>query len=121
MVKISQKIATESIDGIIEPIGFKVVTHDMKSLGLRSNLRLIEYPFGEWLFLPQCMIKEGKSEFGGIWLSRTMSKAYEIKDYMKEEYSEDARIFKAVIDEVLYVSSCRIKTNGIKLYEEIVR
>ena len=93
----------------------------MRSLGLRRNPNIVNYQVGEWLFLPPSLVREGKSDFGGIWLARTKSKAYELQDYMKKMYSEDARVFKAVIDEVLYANSYRIKTNGVRLYEEILR
>jgi hypothetical protein len=115
------KIAEDTLDGIVRKIGFKVVTHDMKSLGLRGNPKILEYSVGEWLFLPREDVVPGKSDYGGIWLARTIGNARKLQTYMKDNYSEDARIFKAVINEVLYSNDFRIKTNGVMFYEEVLR
>jgi hypothetical protein len=38
---------------------------------------------------------------------------------MKIKHNIDSRLFKATLDEILYVNDYRIKTNGIKLIEEM--
>jgi len=113
------KIAEETIDGIVRKIGFKVITPDMKSLGLRGNPNILEYSLGDWIFVPEEQVVPGKSNFGGIWLARTAGNARKLQKYIKEEHGVDARVFKAAIDRILYLNDYRIKTNGVMLYEEV--
>ena len=47
------KIAEETLDGIVRKVGFKVITPDMKSLGLRGNPNILEYSLGDWIFVPE--------------------------------------------------------------------
>ncbi|MBN2459319.1 hypothetical protein JXB28_03455 [Candidatus Woesearchaeota archaeon] len=99
---------------------YKVVTKDMKSLGLRRNPNIIIYPEGEWYFLPREKVVPGKGDYGGIWVARSLSAAKMLNKYMKEKYSVSTRIFRAAIGDVLYQNSYRIKTDRIKLGEEII-
>lgn len=100
-------------------IGYKVVTKNMKSLGLRKNPNIIKYPFNKWYYLTDNKIKKGMDDWGGIWVTRTLSSARTLQKYMKCQYNKKVRIFKAIIDKTLYANSYRIKTNGLKLLEEI--
>jgi len=56
------KIQTIELEGIIYNAGFRVVTKDMKSLGLRKNPNSITYPINEWLYLPEDELQEGISD-----------------------------------------------------------
>lgn len=100
-------------------VGYKVVTGDLKSLGLRKNPNILEFKINEWFYLPRKDIEEGEKDWGGIWVARTLSNAKKLKDYMKNKYNKETRIFKTALDKILYLNSYRIKTNGIKLVEEI--
>ena len=112
---------TETIDGIVRAIGYKVVTRDMKSLGLRRNPNILTYKLGEWYFLPESEVHEGPEDWGGIWVARALSGATTLQKYMKSQYNRETRIFKSAIDSVLYHNSYRTKTNGVLLLEEIAR
>ena len=100
-------------------VAYKVVTADMKSLGLRKNPNIITYPVGEWYFLPKEDVVPGDDDFGGIWVTRRFSDAKRLVRYMSEKYSVEARIFKARIGEVLYQNSYRLKTDRVFLDEEV--
>ena len=113
------KIQKITLEGKIFNAGYRVLTTDLKSLGLRRNPNIIQYPVGEWLFLPKDQISEGISDWGGIWVARTLSNAKKLVDYMSDKHSQDTRLFKCAIDKVLYSNSYRVKTNGIFLLEEI--
>ena len=117
-------IHTVSIDGIVHPMGYRVVREDMSSLGLRHNLNTLVYPFREWLHLPDEQLHDGAQDWGGIWVARTQSGAQTLKDYMLTENTQhppiQTRIFKAALDSILYGNSYRIKTSGIFLYEELL-
>ena len=113
------KIHTVMLDGNLYPIGYKVVTRDLGSLGLRRNPNILIYPFQKWYYLPENEVKEGPGDWGGIWVARLPSIARNLRRYVKKRYSKDTIIFRATLDEILYYNSYRIKTNGIMLYEEI--
>jgi hypothetical protein len=111
---------TITIDDKIYSSGYKVVTSNLESLGLRRNPNIIKYPVAEWYFLPENKIVSGNDDFGGIWVAKTLSGAKKLQQYMQEHYSKDTRIFKTAIDKILYSNSYRLKTNGINMLEEIV-
>jgi hypothetical protein len=113
------KIYTITLDNKIYNLGFKVVTENLESLGLRKNPNIIQYPIGRWYFLSQDKLKEGKNDFGGIWVARTLSNARGLKRYMQEKYSRKTRIFKTALDEILYSNDYRVKTRGIQMFEEV--
>lgn len=100
-------------------LGYKVVTNEMKSLGLRRNPTIIQYPVNEWLYLPQEHLKKNKEDLGGIWVARRPGGARTIVNYMRKKHSTETRVFKALLDDVLYANSYRVKTNGVLLFEEI--
>lgn len=96
---------------------FKVVTDDMKSLGLRNNPTILKYKLGFWTISPT--IRDGKCDDGGIWVCATRSGANKLKKYMINKHNIKTRIFGCVVDDILYKNSYRIKTNQIMLWSEI--
>ena len=102
-----------------ELVGFKVVTTELKSLGLRRNPNILTYPVDDWYLLPDSWIEEGKGDWGGMWLSRLPSTAKRLKMYMVEKHSKECRIFKSYIGDDLFHNSYRIKTDKIKMFEEM--
>ncbi len=103
-------------------IGFKVVTPDMQSLGLRRNPNIMTFKKGEWVVLPDDQIEKGVGDWGGIWVKTTRSGARKLKKYMTEEAkirASDCRIFVTKIGKVLYENPWRIKTDRVFLEEEI--
>jgi hypothetical protein len=101
-------------------IRYRVVTNDMKSLGPRRNPNILTYPVGEWFYLSNSEVVPGNGDYGGIWVCKKFSGVKTLVKYMKEKYDISTRIFKAEFDKNLYSNSYRIKTNGVKLLEEIV-
>jgi hypothetical protein len=114
------KIHTVTLDDIVYPLGYKVVTAEMKSLGLRRNPNILTYPLDEWYILPPDQIEEGKGDWGGIWVVRQLGKARQLQFYMANKHDVDTRMFRAALRDVLYCNSYRIKTSGIYLIEEII-
>lgn len=114
------KIHTIELEGKTYFLGYKVVTEDLKSLGLRKNPNIRQYPVNEWYFLPDDQIKEGKEDWGGIWVARTLSNAEGlVKSINRTKNHFPTRIFKATLDQILYFNDYRIKTNGIMMFEEV--
>ena len=100
-------------------IGYKVVTQDMKSLGLRKNPNILQYKLGEWTILDSDNIRVGSSDFGGIWVARTSGQARQLRGYMVKKHNTPTRIFEAELGEILHRTDYRIKTDKVKLLEEI--
>lgn len=113
-------IHKEEIDGTEYQIGYKVVTEDLRSLGLRRNPNIYTFPIKEWYHLDESEIKKGPDHYGGIWVARTLSHAKKIiRDIHRTKNPFPTRIFKTAIDEILYCNERSIKTNSIMLLEEI--
>jgi|APSaa5957512622_1039677.scaffolds.fasta_scaffold48821_2 hypothetical protein len=117
--KMSVKIHSNIIDGDSYDIGYKVVTTDMKSLGLRKNPNILEFKLDEWYMLDDSNVEEGNGDWGGIWVARTLSNATKLQSYMHDKYNQDTRLFKTALDDILFVNSYRIKTKGVMLFEEL--
>ena len=114
------KVHTVTLDSKVYNLGYKVVTDELKSLGLRRNPNILTYPINEWYCLPEEDVEEGNGDWGGIWTARTQSGAKGLARYMKKQHSTHTRLFKAALDDILYFNSYRVKTNGIMMFEEIV-
>jgi len=97
---------------------FKVTTTNRKSLGLRNNPTILYFPLGVWIKSP--IIKKGKCDEGGIWITSSLSNAKRLKKYMLDKHRKQCRIFKVSIGKILYQNSYRTKADRIKCEEEIV-
>ena len=100
-------------------LGYKVVTMDMMSLGLRKNPNLMKFRIGEWIDLPPDKVIANAGDYGGIWLAISSSAGNGLRKYMLRQYEEKTRMFEAIVRDVLYHNCYRMKTSGIKLLEEI--
>jgi hypothetical protein len=76
---------------------YKVVTNDLKSLGLRRNPNILTYKIKKWKRLPKNKIKSGNSDWGGIWVAQTLSNARTLQKYMQKKYKQKTRIFVTLI------------------------
>jgi hypothetical protein len=100
-------------------ITYKVVTNDMKSLGLRKNPTILKYSRNKWKCISDDELRFNNNDEGGIWVCKNLSGATKLRKYMKQKYNKLVRIFISEIDVVLYENSYRIKTNAVKLLLEI--
>jgi len=117
--RIRKDLLTVTLEGKEYVVGYKVLTLDMKSLGLRKNPNIITFSRKEWVDLPLDQVVPGKSDFGGIWLAVSLSNARRLQNYMAEKYEQETLIFESLVRDVLYYNSYRMKTSGVKLLEEI--
>jgi len=95
---------------------YKVVTQDLKSLGLRKNPNIMQFSIGEWAYEPDP--DTGKQDSGGIWCCERLSSARALKKYYEKRYGS-AEIFQCEIGVILYQNSYRTKTNKIKLFRRL--
>lgn len=98
---------------------YKVVRSDMTSLGLRKNPNIMTFHLDGWIYLPGKNVVEGIGDYGGIWLARTEGRANAYKKYMANKHGVETRIFLSLIDKILFVNHDRVKTNGVRLIEEL--
>ncbi len=112
------RLLTVNLEGKLYRVGYKVVTEDMKSLGLRKNPHIMTFNIAEWIFLPENQVVPGNGDYGGIWLAISLSNARRLREYMLCKHERETKIFEALIDRVLYSNSYRVKTNGLMLVEE---
>lgn len=96
---------------------YKVVTEEMKSLGLRKNPTILTYKLGKWIKSPT--IKANKDDDGGIWVAKNLSSAKKIQKYMMDKYGIKCQIYSVRIGESLYGNSYRIKTDKVKFIEAV--
>ena len=109
----------EQIDGALRPILFKVVTSDLKSLGLRRNSNIMQFSIGEWVKLPDCKTQPGNGDWGGIWSALKLSGAKTLSKYVSDTYGITTRAFQVSLDTPLYANSYRVKSQGVFLLKEL--
>ena len=102
------------------PLGYKVVTQELKSLGLRRNPNIMTFPVGEWVRQPEEKVVIGKEDFGGIWTALNKGSIATLQNYMLEKYDIKTRAFLTAMYRPLYANSYRIKSAGVMLLEEIL-
>lgn len=94
---------------------YKVVTNELKSLGLRKNPNILTFPVDEWVYEPKDRIDYSKADLGGIWVAQTRSGANGLVRYMKKQYNINVKLFECEIGDILYQNSYRVKTDKVRL------
>jgi hypothetical protein len=98
-------------------IAFKVVTPDLRSLGLRKNPTIVTYPLGCWISSPKKQVQH--ADAGGIWSAQKLSGARTLVKYMLRNHNLRCRVFRAEIDGVVRENSYRVQSKRIRLLSEI--
>ena len=96
---------------------YKVVTNNLRSLGLRKNPNTMNFKLNEWKHEPTPM--KGSTDNGGIWCCEKLSSAKTLKKYFEKRYGT-ARVFECEVGNILFQNSYRTKTSKIKLIKEII-
>lgn len=107
---------------------YKVVTNDLKSLGLRKNPTIMTFPINVWVYEPNPTRDQGGfGGTGGIWVANDLSNAKSLIKYLKKKSIKEnslkfneCRLFEVEIGEILYSNSYRTKTDKVKLVKEIL-
>jgi len=109
-----------------ERIYYKVVTKDLRSLGLKRNPNRMTFIPGRWVKLPEDQIRSGSEDWGGIWTATTPGEAKKLKHYAEVKRRKNklkgCRIFATCVGKLLYEnrSKTRIKTDAVFLEAELV-
>ncbi len=121
-------VDTVEMEGKLYPAGYKVVTDDLRSLGMKNNhnvlkfdRKIFQYPIGQWYFFPEELFASN-DDYGGIWVARTLSNAKRVKDGYEKRHHAKARIFRTVFPskDILFANDYRIKTSRVLLLEEVL-
>lgn len=75
------------------------------------------FPPNHWIKEPRTLEYNNK-DWGGIWCCGKLSSAKALKKYYEKKYG-NARISKCEIGKILYENSYRLKTDKVKLIEEV--
>ncbi|MBR9678393.1 MAG: hypothetical protein GOU97_03840 [Nanoarchaeota archaeon] len=104
------KVYQQEVDGLTYPIGWKVVTEDLKSTGLNGT-PVVQYSQDEW--------KHHKE--WGIWVARIPSFADYVKWHLsnRERNPSEGKIFVTAMDDVIEARKNGVKSKGILLLEEM--
>ena len=102
------KVHEREIDGIICPIGYKVVTTDLKSTGLRKT-PVVQFYVDVWNI----------NEVFGVWAARVPSFATYVRSWIKQRYGIDTRTFIVELKRVRDVRKHGVHANGIRFLEEL--
>lgn len=101
------------------PVAFKVVTQDLKSLGLAGNPNIMRFNLYEWTKLLDLEVVAGSGDYGGIWSTIEKSEANGLKNYVKKKHDKETRMFLVALDNPVYANNRRIKSQGVFLLDEI--
>jgi hypothetical protein len=108
------------IEDIFYPLGYKIVTKDLKSLGLRHNPNIMTFPIGEWVILPDDQVEVNTKDWGGIWTAKSRGSIKTLRNYMMDEKGVETRAFLTAMYRPVSLTSYRIKSQGVMLLEEIL-
>lgn len=107
------------IEGEFFPLGYKVVTEELKSLGLRKNPNIMTFPIGEWVVLPDDQVVANKDDWGGIWTALRKGSIKTIRNYVMKKNGTETRAFLTAMKRPVFLTSYRIKSAGVMMLEEI--
>lgn len=100
------------------PVGYKLVTEEMMSLGLRNNPTPMQFSMGEWQFEERNMHLNADDE-GGIWTALKKGSLKTLAKHCEKTWGMKTRGFLTAICNPVYANSYRIKSQGVMLLKEI--
>lgn len=106
-------------EGLYFPLGFKVVTEELQSLGLRQNPNIMTFTPGVWSILDDDQVTADGDDWGGIWTALKKGSIKTLEHYMMEKYRTKTRAFLTAMYRPVFANSYRIKSQGALLLEEI--
>ena len=96
----------------------KAVDEDLMSLGLK-RAKPIQYVIGEWVY-PREIPSGDPNRGGGLWVAKNMKFVSWLRKYLLNKYGRSMRLFACEIGDILYESVNMIKTDRVKVLEELV-
>lgn len=78
------------------------------------------FTIDEWVHEPKERIDYSNKDLGGIWVTQTLSGAKSLVRYMKNKYKISTRLFECEIGKILYQNSYRVKSDKVKITNEVI-
>ncbi len=105
------------------PLGYKVVTLDNKSLGLRKNPTIYTYDIGKWKIMSEEEVIRDDVDVGGIFSGASLASARKTQKYCLERQKDpfETQIFFAAVYKPFLANGYKVKSQGIMLLEELKR
>jgi hypothetical protein len=100
------------------PLGYKIVTQNLESLGLRNNPTPMKFPIGEWVF-EEKNLEYNANDFGGIWTALRIGSVKTLKEHCRKTWNMKTRGFLTAMYNPVYSNQYRIKSEGVMLLKEI--
>lgn len=118
-IKKFAQFVRESIKDLERTVYYKVVTKDLKSVGL-LGANIVQYKIGEWVY-PLESLSCHPRKAGGLWICRREGGAFQNREYLWKKHQKTSRVFLCEVGRIFYGTSYRLKTEKVKLIEEIVK
>jgi len=107
------------LKGLWHPLGYKVVTIENISLGLRKNPTPLHFPDHEWVKMKKENLIYSDEDAGGIWTALKKSGGETLQKYMYNQYGKRTKIYLTALLNPIFANSYRVKSQGVMLLEEI--
>lgn len=106
------------IDGLWCPLGYKLVTAKMESLGLRSNPNIMKFPVGKWVEEQDKLIPTD-IDWGGIWTALRKGSLSTLKKHCMDTWGMKTKGFLTAVYNPVYANSYRVKSEAVMMLKEI--
>lgn len=101
------KIHEKVIDGVTYQVGYKVVTEDLKSTGLKGT-PVVQFDEHEW------------NEYEhGVWAARVPSFATYVRSWLRYRYGRKSRTFIVALKGIREIKKHGVHADAIKFLEEM--
>jgi len=107
------------LDNVWYPLGYKVVTQSLQSLGLRKNPNIMTFPVGEWVILADNQTKRDDGDWGGVWTTLRKGSVNTLKRHCISTHGMETRAFLTAIFNPVFANSYRVKSQGVMLLKEL--
>lgn len=100
------------------PLGYKVVTDKMESLGLRNNPTIMRFPVGVWVCEKSDLIPTDV-DWGGIWTAQRKGSIKMLREHCFNTWGMKTEGYLTAIANPVFSNSYRIKSEGVMLLKEV--
>ncbi len=105
------------LEGTWHPLGYKVVTEELQSLGLRKNPNILTFPVGRWVEEKGELIPT-EIDYGGIWTALRKGSIKTLQKHCQETWEMKTKGYLTAIYNPVFVNSYRIKSQAVMLLRE---
>ncbi len=104
--------------GIWYPLGYKVVTDKMESLGLRNNPTIMKFPIGTWVREKNSLVPT-EADWGGIWTAQRKGSIKMLQEHCSHTWGMKTKGYLTAIANPVFANSYRIKSEAVMILNEV--